>query len=405
MNALSIAFDSIWSHRTRSALTALGVVIGVFAVVTLTALGTAVNNYVTGQFNTFGARVITVSPAVPAAKGQSARARDRFGGGGGGGGFSLGVPSTLTVADVNAITALHAPSIEAAAPVAALPATVSATAGGSSGVTAEGVTDAYFRVELAAFAHGRFDGRGVVLGSRAARRLFPGVKNPVGRTVYVDTSALKVSGVLSAGKGLAGDIVDPNVYVPVAAGLAIVHVTTISQIVVAARTNDSVTAAANAVKAVLDRRHPSRDFAVTEATQILSTVKSTLSTITAFLSGLAAISLLVGGIGIMNIMLVTVTERFREIGIRKALGARDGDILVQFLAESVLLAVLGGAVGTAGAALAGSIITRVVGFPAGLTADAVTLALAFSIGVGAIFGVLPAIRASRLMPAEALRSE
>jgi putative ABC transport system permease protein len=179
----------------------------------------------------------------------------------------------------------------------------------------------------------------------------------------------------------------------------------VSQIVLSARTNGDVNAAAAAARAVMDKRHPSHNFALTEATQILSTVQSTLSTITAFLSGLAAISLVVGGIGIMNIMLVTVTERFREIGIRKALGARDGDILVQFLAESVLLAVLGGAVGTAFAAIAAAVITRLIGIPAGLTANAVGLALGFSIAVGAVFGVLPAIRASRLMPAEALRSE
>ena len=401
MNALSIAFDSIWSHRTRSALTALGVVIGVFAVVTLTSLGSAVNNYVSGQFNTLGARVITVTPALPAAKGAAAKRRFR----GGGGGFSADVPSTLTVGDARAIMALHSSAIAAVAPIVNLPATVSLEKGGSAGVAAIGTTAAYFHVEQASFRHGRFDGTGAVLGSKAASVLFPHVGDPVGRFLYVDATKLRVVGLLKAGKGLTGDLVDGNVYVPVQRGLDIVHLRTVSEMVVSASTNDDVGAAAKAVSRVLTSRHPAKNFAVTEATQILSTVKSTLSTITAFLSGLAAISLLVGGIGIMNIMLVTVTERFREIGIRKALGARDGDILVQFLAESVLLALLGGGVGLVGSAIAGAVISGFVGFPAGVTLGAVSLAIGFSIVVGAVFGVLPAIRAARLMPAEALRTE
>ncbi len=401
MNAFGIAFDSIWSHRTRSGLTALGVVIGVFAVVTLTSLGAAVNSYVSGQFSSLGARVITVSPAVPAAKGSAASGRHHFGGGGG---AFADVPSTLTPADASAI-ARAGGAIAAVAPVVDLPTTVSPTLGGSSGVVAVGTTAAYFRVEQATFAHGRFDASGVVLGHKAAQSLFPGVRNPVGRTLYIDAKAVPVSGVLAAGKGLAGDLVDPDVYLPVTRGLSIAGLDTVSEIVVLARTNGDVGEAATTTRTVLDARHPSHDFSVTEATEILKTVKSTLSTITAFLSGLAAISLLVGGIGIMNIMLVTVTERFREIGIRKALGARDGDILIQFLAESVLLAVLGGAVGTAFAALAAAVISGYVGFATGLTVSAVSLALGFSIVVGGVFGVLPAIRAARLMPAEALRSE
>jgi putative ABC transport system permease protein len=407
LNAFSIAFDSIWSHRTRSALTALGVVIGVFAVVTLTSLGAAVNNYVSGQFSTLGARVITISPAIPKATGTTTgrHGRVRIGGGGGAGFAAADVPSTLTVGDATAIANAHASTIAGAAPIADLPATVSPTLGGSSGIIAIGTTASYFRIEQATFARGRFDGKGAVLGSKAASRLFPGVKNPIGQTLYIDKTALKVAGVLTAGKGLAGDLVDPNVYVPVATGLAATHQSYVSEIVVGAKTNDGVNAAAAAARKVMEKRHPSDNFSVTEATQILSTVQSTLSTITGFLSGLAAISLLVGGIGIMNIMLVTVTERFREIGIRKALGARDGDILVQFLTESVLLAVLGGAIGTAFAAIAAAVITRAIGIPAGLTANAVGLALGFSIAVGAVFGVLPAIRAARLMPADALRTE
>jgi putative ABC transport system permease protein len=394
VNALSIAFDSIWSHRLRSALTALGIVIGVFAVVTLTSLGQGVSSFVSGQFKTLGATVITVTPAIPGA--QSHR---EFGGGG-----SFLVPSTLTLGDVTAISHLGSPAIRRAAAVATLPIPVAVKGQGPSGSPVLGVTAPYFPALDLSFQHGSF-GQGVVLGANAAQRLFPGVGNPVGHPLTVGTGTLHVTGVLKSSKGLLTRGANDSVFMPVAAGLKIAGLSNISEILIQASGNHEVGKAASAVTRVLDRRHPLKDFQVTQSTQLLNTINTTLGTITAFLSGLAAISLLVGGIGIMNIMLVTVTERFREIGIRKALGARDGDILVQFLAESVLLAVLGGGVGMLLAALASQIIGHLAGFPAGLTVGSVVLALLFCLGVGVVFGVVPALRAARLMPAEALRTE
>ena len=401
MNALAIALDSIWRHRLRSALTALGVVIGVFAVVTLVSLGASVNAFVSGQFSSIGATVITVTPANPSAGG---RQHQHLFGRGGGAAFGE-APSTLTVADVDAILARHSGAILRAAPVADLPVPVSAGSSGPTGNPVDGVTAPYFAIEQLGFAHGSFSGRGVVLGSQAAQDLFPHVTNPVGQTVRLGSASFPVTGVLKAASGLTARIANPTVFAPVEPGLKAAGLTTVSEIVIQADSNNAVNRAADVVTRVLDSRHPIRNFAVTKDSVLLSTIQKTLSTITTFLAGLAAISLLVGGVGIMNIMLVTVTERFREIGIRKAMGARDSDVLLQFLAESILLAVLGGAVGLILSAVASGIVGRLAGFASGLTVGAVVLALVFSMAVGTVFGVLPALRAARLMPVEALRTE
>ncbi len=395
MNAFTIALDSIWSHRLRSALTALGIVIGVFAVVTLISLGSGVRSYVSGQFKVFGATLITVSPATP---GQGKPGHPRFGPG------SQNVPSSLTLGDAQAISRLHSNTIARVAPVAVIPAPMGTAPGATSGLSVIGTSAAYFPAEQLKFTGGRFNGSGVVLGSKAAVALFGHQRHLEGRTVYLGKTALTVSGVLKASTGITSSA-NNMAFVPVTMGLHVVGLQNISEILVQASSDQSVNQAVSAVTGVMNHRHPIRNFSVTKDTAFLTTINKTLSTITTFLSGLAAISLLVGGIGIMNIMLVTVTERFREIGIRKALGARDGDILVQFLAESVLLSLLGGAIGVGLSAIASHVIGKVAGFPAGLTVGSVGLAIGFSLGVGIVFGVLPALRASRLMPAEALRTE
>ncbi len=405
MNAWTIALDSIWHHKLRSALTALGIVIGVFAVVTLTSLGAGVQRYISGQFNSFGADLITVLPAPPGAQ-QRLDAASHGGHAVGGhvGGFGQ-APSTLTVADAQAIAALK--GVTAVAPVVQAPAQVSQGSTDAPASSVLGTTASYFAIQSLKFAAGGVTGglaSGAVLGHEVASTLF-GTSAPVGQSVDVGGKPYTVLGVLAAaGTGLGGDP-DRTVYIPVAAALTLAGTTRLSEIVVEADGNANVPAASAAVQRLLDQRHTVKDFAVVTAGQILATISSTLSVITSVLGGIAAISLLVGGIGIMNIMLVTVTERVREIGTRKALGARDGDILVQFLVEAVLLAVLGGLVGTGLSALAGRIVGQIVHFAIGLTPWSVLAALAFSIGVGVLFGVLPAMNAARLMPAEALRSE
>ncbi len=414
MNAWGIALQSIWHHKLRSGLTALGVVIGVFAVVTLAALGGGVKSYVTGQFDGSGATLIAVTPAAPGTQQRVAAASSgtrpaRGSGLGAGGGFGA-TPSTLTIADAQAIAGLSAAGITGAAPVAEAAAPVAAPGGSPQAAVVVGTTAPYFSIQGLHFAAGSAGGitGGVVLGSKAEADLFGAGTPPgsaVGQDVQVGGKSLPVVGVLRSAGAQIGAEPDTSVFVPVATALAMSNSQHVSEIVADAAGTAQVAAAASAVQRLMDQRHPLQDFAVVTATQMLAIVTRTLSVITSVLSGIAAISLIVGGIGIMNIMLVTVAERVREIGTRKALGARDGDILVQFLVESILLAVLGGALGTAASALADRVVGHLIHVPLGLTGHSVVLALSFSIGVGALFGVLPAMNASRLMPAEALRSE
>lgn len=398
MNTLAIAWDSIWHHRTRSFLTALGVIIGVFAVVTLTSLGSGVQNYVNQKFATIGANLITVVPALPSShnKGQHHI-------GPGGGAAFANVPSTLTLNDVNALDHSHHSALVSAAGVITVPDLISRGAK-TPQASIMGVSQPYYGMQNLKTSNGSLNGSGVVLGHSVAHALF-GKKSAIGQSVKVGTTSYPVTGVLASAQGAPGS--DPNntAYLPLKTALTVSNQKDVSEIILDASTAQTVNQAVTAASHILGQRHPSHNYRIVTSQEILKTVTSTTSVITDFLAGIAGISLLVGGIGIMNIMLVTVSERFREIGIRKALGARNSDILIQFLSESVLLAVIGGMLGTALSGLATHIVAKAVGIPAGLTAGSVITALLFSIGVGAVFGVLPAMRAARLMPAEALRTE
>ncbi len=404
MSAWSIALDSIWHHKLRSALTALGIVIGVFAVVTLNSLGAGVKNYITAQFNGVGADLITVTPATPAE--QRALAGQGPGRRGGGGGAFGATPSTLTVADATAIAGLTADHVQASAPVEPAPGEAKSATTTATGDALVGTTAGYFTAEPLTFTSGGTAGfaAGAVLGHAAAATLFPNGK-AVGQSITVGPYSLPVVGVLESSSSQLGAGANHSVFIPIQDAMSLAGSKYVADIVVSADKSSDVTAVTQAITKLLDQRHTVKDFVAVTAGEILKTVNNTLTVVTDVLGGIAAISLVVGGIGIMNIMLVTVTERVKEIGTRKALGARDGDILVQFLVESVLLAVVGGAIGTGLSGLASHIVGQVIKFPIGLTPSAVTVALAFSVGVGVVFGVLPAMNAARLMPADALRSE
>ncbi|MDA8206745.1 MAG: ABC transporter permease [Thermaerobacter sp.] len=402
MNALAIAWDSIWHHRTRSLLTALGIVIGVFAVVTLTSLGGAVKTYVNQKFSGVGANLMTVIPALPQASGH----HPHFGRGGGAGGPNafISVPSTLTPADLQSLLKLRHSAIQTAAATLAVPQLIMRKGVSPGNASVLGVTSAYFRIQNSRFEAGRFSSAGVVLGHSLAQEFF-GKKSPVGQSVAVGGSSYTVSGVLKPVASAPGSHPNTTAFLPLPTALKLAHQSTVSNIIVAAKSASLVNKASRQVTRTLLKTHRSHNFRIETAKAILNTVTSTTSVITDFLAGIAGISLLVGGIGIMNIMLVTVSERFREIGVRKALGARDADILVQFLAESVLLALIGGALGTILAGIATHVVGQAIGLSANLTTESVVVATAFSLSVGAVFGVLPAMRAARLMPADALRTE
>ncbi|MFC5182568.1 ABC transporter permease [Actinomadura harenae] len=431
LEVLRFALRGLGANKMRTGLTTLGILIGVAAVITLVAVGNGSSKAIRDSIQRLGANTLTVTKSTTGRGG-------RFGGGGGGGfgggGFRGGGGAgsggqgsgpriqarDLTTDDAKALVdKVNAPSVKSASPVVnAQQSTV--TFGGSSTSVGQfvGTTPTYLeaadrRVQSGAsftdddVAQGA---RVAVIGSSVARDLFAGV-NPVGQRFTVSGVEFTVVGVLKAsGSGSSGfQDADSVVIAPITAVRGtLAPYGGLSQILVEARDASLVDRAQAEVTDLLDQRHDitgtaAADFQVTSQAGIQSAVADSNRTFTVLLGAVAAISLLVGGIGITNIMLVTVTERTREIGIRKALGAPRGAILGQFVAEATVLSLLGGLLGV----VAGVICSRftIVGVKPVLVPSSIVLALGVSVAVGLLFGSLPAHRAAGLRPIEALRHD
>jgi putative ABC transport system permease protein len=404
---LRAALNSLTLHKLRSFLTMLGVVIGVGAVIALVAVGEGAQAQVVSQFQSLGSNLLTVT------------ARTNFG-------FQRGglrqSTRQLTLADVDAIRGL-ATSVKLIAPDFGANAT-SVTYGGkttSTGVT--GVTEEYSIVRNWGVARGRFitadddDNLAmvVVLGPTTVKNLFGSTQaNPIGETVRINRQNFEVVGVLKS-KGQSGpQNQDDDVFMPLRTsqlkfgGAGTTRLRSISMQVRSAEETDLAQAQVTAILRALHDLQPGaqNDFMIQNQADILASVAQTSGTFTTLLGSIAAISLLVGGIGIMNIMLVSVTERTREVGLRKAVGAKYRDILVQFLVEAVALSVLGGLLGVLLGIGGAQLITPLLGGTRALvTPQSVALALGVSLGIGIFFGLYPANRAARLNPIDALRYE
>ena len=397
-----MAVQGVLSNRLRSLLTMLGITIGVAAVIILVAVGHGSAVAVSNRIEALGTNVVTIQPGG-------------FGFGRGSGGFRSSF-TQLTMKDVKALEdPTAAPDILSVTPV--VNGSVTATYGAASYSPSQfiGTTPSYEEARKSPVEAGTFitqadestHARVVVLGETVVLNLFGSV-DPLGQTIKLNGTSFTVEGVLVP-KGTNGiQDQDDIVIAPLTTTQDLITGVTggLSQIIIEAKSSHQVNAAQSEATTILTPTHSSNgtaNFRVLNQASLLQTSASTNHVFTVLLAAVAAISLLVGGIGVMNIMLVTVTERTREIGIRKALGARRADILGQFLTESVLLSVCGGVLGVA-AGLVGSRF-KIVGVQPVVESYSVLLALAVGVAVGLFFGIYPANRAASLRPIEALRYE
>jgi putative ABC transport system permease protein len=403
---LRVAFASMFSHKLRAVLTMLGIIIGVAAVIALVAVGQGAQQQVVSQFQALGSNLLMVTsmPNFSFSR-QGARESSR----------------QLDYKDIDAIRGL-ASAVKYVAPEYNSNGTM-VYSGSTTNANISGVTEEYASVRNWKIARGRFitqeDNKDiamvVVLGQKVVEDLFgSAMANPIGETVRLNRQNYTVVGVLQP-KGTGGDNNQDNVvFMPIRTAqlkLGGAGTTDVRSISLQVNSAEEMDIAQAQVTAILRNLHglelgADDDFLIQNQADILDTVAQTTGTFTTLLASIAAISLLVGGIGIMNIMLVSVTERTREIGIRKAVGAKRGDILFQFLIEATVISVLGGMIGVLVGIGGAQLIPPLLGAPNALvTPESVGLALAVSVGIGIFFGFYPASRASALHPIDALRYE
>ena len=390
------AWQALIQNRRRSGLSLIGVVVGVVAVVSLTAIGEGALHYVTDQFVSLGTSIVIVSPGRNETTG----------------GIPLGiggVPNDLTLQDTIAIER-RIQSIRTAVPISLSTDSIE-HAERSRLVSIIGVSSEFMRLQRLDLAMGRFlpesdRDRGsavVVLGRTVAREIF-GVENPLGAAVRVGGWRMRVIGVLAERGRKLGIQIDESIYVPTATAMRMANTRSVSQIMLELFPKVDPDLAIDEIKALLIERHDEEDFTCISQDAVMASLSSILRMLTLAVAGIAAVSLAVAGIGIMNVMLVSVSERTDEVGLLKAVGANRRQILALFLVEAALLSSVGGllglAVGTALVALGNQLYPSVV-----LVTPlwAIGSVLLITLGTGVVFGVLPARRAAALDPVLALR--
>jgi putative ABC transport system permease protein len=402
---LKVALRALQRNKLRSFLTTLGMMIGVGAVISMVAIGEGAAAKVEAQFAAMGSNLLILTPGST----QTSGARG-----------GAGTQATLTWDDLKAIRD-ELSSVKAAAPVLRISANVMSDEQNWY-TQVQGTSPEYLEVRNwnlssgVPFTQADLDGRTKVclLGKTVLDKLFPD-EDPVGQTVRIRSMPFQVIGVLdSKGQSSFGQDYDDVILVPATTLQSKLQggIKTVlnGAVMISARSAETVKRAQKEITSLLRDRHHIQpggedDFMINDLTELANARQSEKSTMLAMLAGVALVSLLVGGIGIMNIMLVSVTERTKEIGLRCAIGAKPGQILTQFLVEALTLSVIGGLIGVGLGVIAASFIAAKIDWPLLIRADAALVALGFSAFVGLSFGIYPAYRASRLDPIEALRHE
>ncbi len=408
-----VAWDGLSSNKLRSILTMLGIIIGIFAVIVLISIGRGLGVFVNEQFSSIGSNLLFVFPVTPGSDITS-------------GPISTRGSQGISNADLAALQdPFRTPDVLAFAPIlnGFRPVTY---AGREITTELQGVTPEFesvrnYPVTLGSFitaADVQSEARVAVLGQTAVEELFEAYENPIGQTIRIEGIPFRVVGILEEKGGSSFGDADNTVLVPLSTAQRRLFQRRsregeylVDSIVAQAVAEDRMDAAAIQITEVLRETHGIQfrdedDFQVVTQDDILSAAAQITNAVTLFLGIIAAISLLVGGIGIMNIMLVSVTERTREIGLRKAVGAKRRDILLQFLIESTLLAVVGGLFGTALGIAGAYVAERLVNdLTTVVSLDIILLATLVSAAIGVFFGIYPAYRAAGLNPIEALRYE
>ncbi len=403
--SLRIALRALRVNKLRSSLTMLGIIIGIAAVIVMVAIGSAANQLLAEQIASLGSNIIRVNPGSTVSGGLRAGA---------------GTIPSLTFDDVNAIRA-ECPSVALVAPMVRRSAQV---VGGNMNWSTmiEGITPELLMIRDWTVVSGRglsqsdVDGtkKLCLMGQTVAEMLF-GDEDPVGHVIRVNRVPVTVVGLMERkGQSPGGADQDDVIFIPITTVIRKIigssFPNSVGAIVVQAKSQEVLAQAEEEVTALLDQRHrvgptKDRDFFIRNVSEALAVSKQSAETMATLLGTVAIISLIVGGIGIMNIMLVSVSERTREIGIRMAIGAKQRDILSQFLTEAVLLTLLGGLVGILLGIVLAAGVSRFLQWPTLISSQAIALAFLFSAGVGVFFGFYPATKAARLDPIEALRYE
>ncbi|MBI4991503.1 ABC transporter permease [Candidatus Gottesmanbacteria bacterium] len=388
------AIDDFRRNKVRSILTSLGILIGVASVILLIAFGLGLKKYISDQFETLGKNLVMVLPG---------QGFGRMGGQGLIGGIEFDekdVSKIKRIKGVEALAGFFIKTIKIESKTNSQISTLLAT-------SADGFAVTNLKIDKGNFFTNADNEKGakiVVLGGEIATKLFESADEALGAPVTIQGQRYTVIGILKkAGGGALGSEIDTRSIVPFKSAYTFNPNKKFFAMYIKAQDEANIDDLRKEIKNTLLKRYNEDDFSVTESSELMSTINSIFSILNAVLVAIAAISLIVGGIGIMNIMYVTVTERIKEIGIRRAVGATKSDILYQFLSESVILSLLGGFLGLFISFLVVAFIQRL--FPAYIDLQSVLIALGVSSFIGIVFGVFPAKRAADLTPVEAIRYE